>query len=871
MKNPFASLIRLFHKPPADEPQDTEALRLAFQERYHHFKLLLNANNQALEIMTDLEEALQGKHPFGMSFIKSRCITLTVSVQRMLKHLEQLSDGRYNRLYEQFDEAWRRISELIEQKQEAPDNRYILPLSAIDRTMADRVGGKMANLGELRNKVHLQVPPGFVITGRAYQQFIDHNDLQSEIDGRFMAADITDLRTLFRLSEEIRQLIAQAEIPEDLATEIHRAGQVLAEETGGPVNVALRSSARGEDTLAHTFAGQYHSELNVPLAEVLTKYKAVVAGKYSLPAITYRLNHGIREEDITMSVGCLAMVDARSGGVIYTRNPIDTNDGSVFINSAWGLPKAVVDGNVSCDLFVVDRTPPLQITHRDIREKDSRFLCFAEDGQCRLAFSEADKDRPSLSGAEAIALAELAVRLEEHYGGAQDIEWAIDHDGSIHILQCRPLQQMDILDMDYPLDSDGETKQNVLASGGLVICPGVASGDVFRVNSPDDLVNFPPGGVLVVSQSLPVWAALLNRAAAVLTEQGTFASHLANVAREYKVPAIFGLAEITTRVKNGDPVTVDTSRASVYSGILEISRPSPPPGPEQQNQTPIFQTLQAVSRHILPLNLLDPYSPEFKADNCRTFHDITRFAHEKSVREMFNFGKEHNFSERSSRQLYYKVPMQWWILNLDDGVREEARGRYIHLEDITSLPMQALWEGFVAVPWDGPPPIDNRGLAAVIFRSTTNPDLESYARSAYTERNYFMIARNFCSLTSRLGYHFSIVEALVSERTAENYISFRFKGGAADSRRRTRRIRFIADILTDYGFRAERKRDNMVARVEGYDLDFMLERLRVLGYLILHTRQLDMIMANETAISYYRDKIDRDLRQAVLADPPAAK
>ncbi len=850
-----------FYEPdaPALEFVEVEKLRLAFKSRYHSFKLLLTANGRILEAMAEMERALQGNESFSMSFVHTCCTSISVNVFRMINDMEIIAPGKYSGLRDRFLIIHRQIDDLLEQKKDISDKRLVIPLSTITSEMAELAGGKMANLGDVKNRLHMNVPDGFVITAAAHDLFMNTDGLQKEVDRIFQVAGSDEDRNLDLVSSQIRQKIMAATIPEPIRLAVEEAYAHMKEKNGGlEVRLAVRSSAHGEDAKNSSFAGQYRSELNVTFPQFFYYYKQVMASKYSAQAIAYKLNRGFRDEDIAMCVGCLAMVSAASGGVIYTRNPLDSKDDSIYINSTWGLPKTVVDGNDLCDLFVVKRDNDLTILRRDVKDKGYRFVCNSDEGCMRTAISGGENILPSLTDTQIQQLAEFSIQIEQYYEGPQDIEWAIDNDGKIYFLQSRPLQQVESV---MPLiDFDLQQYDSLLVTeGGTNASPGVTSGIIFKVSKKVDILQFPEGAILVVEQALPTWAPLVARAAALITEQGGFAGHLANVAREFGIPALFGVKGAMALVNNGDVVTVAADLGRVYRGCIEPLTTWKRPDSKLMIGSPVFESLRAASRHIVPLHLLDPESRDFIPENCLTFHDITRFVHEKSVHEMFQFGIDHSFSERSSKQLYYKVPMNWWILNLDDGLVNEIKGKYVKLEDIASVPMLAFWDGFAAIPWDGPPMMDGKGMTSIMFRSTMNTALVPGIPTKYADRNYFMISKDFCTLTSRLGYHFSTMEALVSERSGENYLGFKFKGGAADFERCMGRINFIREILEKYGFRATVTADNLDARLEGRDMHFMKSRLNILGYLTLHTRQLDMIMGNQALVNYYMLKLTKDI------------
>ncbi len=844
-----------------------EEFRALFKTRYSSFSRLLEANNKALEIMSDLEEALRGSRVFGMSFARASCTAVSVNVFKLTQMLMELAPGRYDQLLERFQAIQQEINALLSHRRELPGEALVLPFSAIDKFFSDQTGGKMANIGEISSRVGLPVPDGFVITARAYAAFLAYNDLQAEIDAKLLGLDETRIDACYALSSEIQQRVIRAEVPPDLAEAIREQYGRMCERAGGTVRVSFRSSALGEDASGATFAGQFRSLLNVAPDSFLEAYKEVVASKYSLHAMTYRLNRGINDEDVAMCVGCMTMIDATSSGVMYSRNPLSLRDDSISINAVFGLPKTVVDGTVPTDLFVVERSQPLRLRERQIRVKAEECLMGQDEG-VRMVELDPERGRASsLDQAMVLILADMAVRLEDHYGQPQDIEWALDRQGRLFLLQCRPLQQMDAGDKAFLPDPVPLAGQTPLFAGGTTASPGVACGPIFVARKEADALRFPQGAVLVIAQALPRWATLLNRAAALITEQGGVTGHLANVAREFEVPALFEVPGATTMLPEGVLVTVDAEGRCVYPGRVEELLAQVSKKKNIMQGSPVYETLQAVGRHILPLSLLDPASAEFKPANCRTFHDITRFAHEKSVQEMFELGENLGFSGQAGKQLVCKVPMQWWVINLDDGFSREIADKWVYLTDIVSDPMLALWNGVTAIPWAGPP-VTAKGLMSVFLQASMNPELESTG-NGFSERNVFMISKNYCCLNSRFGFHFTTVEALLSDSSYESYISFKFSGGAADETRRARRSELIAEVLENHDFICKVREDNLFARAESREKKDILDRLRIIGYLLMHTRQMDMAMSGPGAVASFKEKLLNDIASLLSGNVPS--
>lgn len=848
-----------------------------FKARYQAFRRLLAANNACLDTMTELEEAARGRRHFGMHFLRSRVTSITAKVMVMVDNMLFLAPGKYTALRDVLQGIQEALHKELGHRPAIRRQELILDLSEITAEDTDVVGGKTANLGELRNRLGFLVPDGFAITAQAYATFMQESGLWDQINclvlGHPMASYFAASRpadevpdpeaeesehsiTLLELCAKIRAMILETKVPAKLEQAILQAYDRLCAREGSQVNVALRSSALGEDSTRASFAGQYKSLLNLNRDSLIESYKEIVASKYSPHAMTYRYMRGIRDDDVMMCVGCLSMVTSRAGGVAYTVNPLDARDTNIQITSTWGMAKGVVDGTAATDQFTVAKTDPPRIATQKISRKASCLACSEVEGVCRVSVDPAQCEAWTIEPPQILDLARTAMRIEEHYGAPQDIEWAFTPNLRLFLLQTRPLE------VAVPQTSSTPHPECApIVHGGAVASPGVAHGIVHVVKKDVDLLLVPPRAIMVCVEASPKWAAVLPRCQGIITEQGSAAGHLANVAREFGIPALFGVKDATTLLTQGEEITMDASNTAIYPGRQEIllecrDEPSTP-----MEGSPVFQTLERLNAHIVPLNLLDPDAVNFTASNCRTLHDITRFCHEKAVQEMFRFGRDHNFSPRSSKQLKTIIPMQWWIINLENGFHQETQDAMVALDNIASLPMLALWRGIVAYPWEGPPSIDGRGFLSVLFQATANRNLEPGMASNFANKNYFMISKHFCNLQSRFGFHFTSVEALAGPRPRENYIRFQFKGGAADLQRRVRRAHFVGEILDEFNFQTQIREDALFARLDDCDQEFIEKHLEVLGHILMHTRQLDMIMSREDVVQFYKNRILGQLHQ----------
>ncbi|MCI2414941.1 MAG: pyruvate, water dikinase [Candidatus Aramenus sp.] len=470
--------------------------------------------------------------------------------------------------------------------------------------MIDIAGGKGANLGELVS-FGIRVPPGFIITSKAYYYFISYNNLNTKIK------EILDQeKDVEEASKRIKELILKSKIPEDLEQAIFSAYDELAKRVGTEILVAVRSSATAEDLENASFAGQQDTYLNVTRPELLNNVKMVWASLFNARAIEYRRAKGIDVEKVGIAVVVQKMVNSRSAGVMFTLHPANGDRNFVVIESSWGLGEAVVGGKVTPDEIVIEKST-LRIVEKRASHKTLKIYydrVQKKNVEAELKGEEADKI--SLTDEEAIELAKLALKIEEHYGRPMDIEWAIDADmkfpDNVFVVQARVETFWSSKAKAQQEEKKVEVPERKVLIKGLAASPGIASGRARVILDVKDTKDFQKGDILVTKMTDPDWVPIMKIASAIVTDEGGITSHAAIVSRELGIPAVVGTKEGTKLIKDGQDITVDATRGVVYEGRIVTEKVEEKPVTAQGLSRDILLSLYPITGTKIYMNLGQP-------------------------------------------------------------------------------------------------------------------------------------------------------------------------------------------------------------------------------------------------------------------------
>jgi pyruvate, water dikinase len=821
--------------------------------KYRAFQNLLQGNNQALELMADMEEKLSGEYLFDMHYIKSNVRIIGSEILKITENLNILSNNKYSQFTKIHSDISQDIEKVLEYKMEVPVSDLTIPLESLTGKTVGIAGGKIAHLGEVKNNLRLPAPDGFAISAYAFIKFMDYNDLIEKISKKLSTLNIETLEELNKGSKEIYEMITRTEVPPDLQEAIEHSYAKLCKKTGGKPTVSVRSSAIREDS-EFSFAGQYATFLNVPGDLILQRYKEVVASLFTPRAIFYYKTKGFSEEEMVMAVGVLNMVDAIAGGVMYSRDPNDPSAEHILINAIHGLGLWVVDGTITPDTYTVSRHQEGNILDKRISDQE-KMLLNGKDGELQeVAVPENKRGKQVLSDEQIKMLSGYGLELEKYYGSPQDIEWAVGSDKKIYILQSRPLRILATLTgsaVCLPRRFEGYP---ILLEKGAISCKGIGYGKVFILTDDENLKDFPDGGVLVAKHTNPKYVTVMNRAAAIITDVGSVTGHMGSLSREYQVPTILDTEIATELLKDGQEITVDAINCNIYEGkVNELIEYAQQKKKDPFKATHLFKTLEKVLKSVVPLNVTDPNTETFKPECCKTYHDITRFAHEMAMHEMFSVGEEDEKEGIQTVDLSAGIPVNVHMIDIDGAIKEGIKKASV--DDILSIPFAALLKGMKSMRWPGPPPVDAKGFMGMLAHSASVPEDQLQETG---KKSFAVVSRNYVNFSVRLGYHFSLIEAYAGENINDNYIKFFFKGGGAALDRRLRRVRLIKEILKAMDFKVNIKEDVMSAMLMKYKQATIEEKLVIMGKLAAYTKQLDMAMFNDAVTDMYVDQFVKE-------------
>jgi pyruvate,water dikinase len=774
---------------------------------------------------------------------------LSQTVHLVISNLNVIAGNRYRELFSRQSAIEEQLGDILEGHPVASQTKLVVDYRDFDAEVVELTGGKNAQLAEVRNHLQMRTPEGFAITTAAYRSFMEYNDFWAKIRILYDKHFQEGRRDGKAYDAALADLFGRARFPTELTSSINKQLALLRERLPGEEGLAIRSSAYGEDRPGQSFAGQFASFLNCRDQDVLQIYPRVVAGRAKHGVLAYGGQRVLEPEELPMALGVQQMIAARSAGVVYSVEPSGESPDCLAISATFGLGTGIVGGTVDSDYYRVSRLDPTHVVSRRIGHKTTQVVPAKPLGVTTILVAEVLQQQPCLTDSQVVEVTEAALMLDRYFSRPVDIEWCFDKDGLLYILQCRPLKITKQTSVRSSDRAAALAEAPVLMRGcGAVAQRGIAAGRVHQVQEEDDPGSFPMGAIAVTRHTSPRLAAIIRKAAAIVSDIGSSTGHMATVAREFGVPMIVNTANATTLLAEGAEVTVDAEEGVIYGGIIKELLTYGAKAEDVYRDLKEYRILRQLVRKISPLHLIDPNSADFTVRNCETYHDIARFSHEMAVKLLIDLNvSSRRFRGVETRELKLDIPLGLRVIDMGGGLALEPGAKQVDsINKVRSRPLHALLAGLIAPgSWSTQPiRLDFGDLVSSLTRYSMMD-----RAAGYQGQNLAVVTRDYANLSLRLGYHFNVIDTYVSESTDDNYIYFRFVGGVTENRRRHLRAVLLREILNKLNFNVRVNADLVVARLKKQSEKELLLVLTEIGRLIGFTRQLDTQMVSEESIA----------------------
>ncbi len=811
-------LRRIFALPWSMQRRRRQSREIDFwrlQALFNNFRRILFENNAILEDMAHLERVLGGEYIFDRAFLDQAVRSISSRVHHVTYNLNALTGNGHIPLYDRYQDIRTTLDDILSGNTRNLSPTAVLGLEEVGWEHEPQVGTSLVCLAELRHHPGVRLARGFVVTAEGVRTMCDEMEAVNEEQAtRFPRADV-----LAAIDDQFAALLGSGSARQFAVQVVHLEGDeelqnvkehyILAgaepNADPSPAAVDLRQKLH---TLADEIGARQHSE----------------GGRRRRFALHVRAvePHAIR-------------------GSVHSRT-------SLGLDEAMQLSAVPATGEMSGDTFILRRTSPFAPIQSSISPRPAGYRYVRN----RLATGESLAN-PTMARGSALVpadivktLAKTAIACERLIGGAVSLSWECSQVADCLITGLLPISVPRLEIDENALQRERETAE-ILCRDGQRVQSGVAAGRVAHVNEGTQPSSFPAGAIAVARYASPQLTPVLQRAAAIVTEYGTTMGHLATVARELRLPALFGVPEALRLLPEGSEVTVDAGEAIVYRGVLANLLRQEAGHNDLSPADPEYRLLRRLLRFILPLHLIDPDAADFTPNGCRSYHDIIHYSHEKAVDELANF-QDHRpeLGSIRTRRMRLDQPLDLRVLDIGGGLHPSAPAEPT-VEDVTSLPLRVFLDG-LRHPRASDLELPSLGMRDILS-GMTHEVSTLYEGGGMLAENLAIVGKDYLNISLRVGYHFNVIDCHLGEDEARNHVYYRFAGGLADQQRRLRRIHFLREVLTAMDFKVTVKGDLIIGRLKLVPAPAVLSALTVLGALTTVARQRDTSLYSDADTS----------------------